>query len=420
MENLTLVSNELIRLREHTSDRPSINIWDRPLCSERTAGIDQIYALPPSTSPESSASTTRTDINKFPQDSLHSFRFSSVTTTELTALRKRVMTRSIDFIKHSSQDGWKAPETLPAHYPTTSLPAPKDRRGRNKVRSMGYTPPTRFYDTLHWNNGSSTSAYGLHQPSQQQLLSGRPRRCSLSCINEDSHGYPWNISSSTRTLSSTSASSLSTSTSDSSSSSSSSAGSSSADTDTATSSMDNTSVPKSTDHHNTTTANGYDYDPHGDDLNYQQPSLALFAHPALHNPTRFLPQNQAILTTYGDWRIILSNNIASMLFGGKGCTHSLVGNSVLDYVDISFRWRLQSIIKKRHQERVHVEKSAGGVVLVCGNVVSCGMDSSIAVDLPSVVLLAAYREGGWVQILCVAMAQGKGKRNWILRIHLDL
>jgi hypothetical protein len=101
--------------------------------------------------------------------------------------------------------------------------------------------------------------------------------------------------------------------------------------------------------------------------------LAPFPHPALHNPTRFLPQNQAILTTYGDWRIILSNNIASLLFAGEGCSHSLVGKSVLDYVDISFRSRLQSIIKNRRRpERVHMEESAGGIVLVCGNVVSVG------------------------------------------------
>ncbi|KAI8093406.1 kinase-like domain-containing protein [Halteromyces radiatus] len=112
-----------------------------------------------------------------------------------------------------------------------------------------------------------------------------------------------------------------------------------------------------------------------DDLNHHLPSLALFPHPALHNPTRFLPQNQAILTTYDDWKIILSNNIASfVLVGGSSGTNgyvrpsSLVGKSVLDYIDVSFRSRLQAMIKKRRQELVHLEDSAGGMVLVCGNV----------------------------------------------------
>jgi hypothetical protein len=86
------------------------------------------------------------------------------------------------------------------------------------------------------------------------------------------------------------------------------------------------------------------------------------------------------LTTYDDWKVILSNNIASfVLVGGGGggginghrrfCS-SLVGKSVLDYVDESFRGRLQAMIKKRRQELVHLEDSAGGMVLVCGNVVS--------------------------------------------------
>ncbi|KAI8343461.1 hypothetical protein BC941DRAFT_498503 [Chlamydoabsidia padenii] len=350
MENLVLVSDGMLQIREKhavhhlatikTKEEPLLQLY-----SEQTS-MDDGYCLPRSISHDSTEPTT---INKYSQDSLHGFRFSSATRTDLAALRKRTMTRSIDLIKHLSQGGWKASETLPGHYSTTSfLASIERRRRRNKARSTEYTRTTPCYDTLC--NGSTTTtttttlAYGL-QPNQQQLR--KPRRCSLSCIDEDTRTCS---SPSTRTLSSSS--SLST--------------SSTIDSSTSatTLSAGNTSVSKSTD--------GYDHD-HGDSLDYQQPSLALFPYPVLHNPTRFLPQNQAILTTYDDWRIILSNNIASLILVGNntdgyGHSSSLVGKSVSDYVDLSFRPRLHAMIEKRRQELAHLKDSTG-MVLVCGNVV---------------------------------------------------
>ncbi|KAI8384618.1 kinase-like domain-containing protein [Radiomyces spectabilis] len=101
------------------------------------------------------------------------------------------------------------------------------------------------------------------------------------------------------------------------------------------------------------------------------PPSAIFPHPTLHNPSRFLPQNQAILTTYDDWHIILSNNIAAfVLVGDAGCDKSLVGKSVLDFIDPSFRTRFQDMVHKRRQELNYLNEDslAGGMVLVCGNV----------------------------------------------------
>ncbi|KAG0173038.1 hypothetical protein DFQ30_009055 [Apophysomyces sp. BC1015] len=99
------------------------------------------------------------------------------------------------------------------------------------------------------------------------------------------------------------------------------------------------------------------------------PTLTQFPHTTLHNPTRFLPQNQAIITTYDDWRIILTNDIAAfVLVGDGGCNHGLVGKSVLDFIAPTFHSRLKDMIAKRRTELDHLEDSAGGMVLVCGNV----------------------------------------------------
>ncbi|KAI8343080.1 hypothetical protein BC941DRAFT_508532 [Chlamydoabsidia padenii] len=384
MENLTLVPDGLIRLREHTSDQATINnsFNNRTILEPDSTQTDN-DSIPPRllpTNPTSVLSTPPSEIAKFPQDSLHSFRFSSTTSTDLVALRKRVMTRSIDFMKHSTQGGWKAPETLPGNYSTTNLLASMDRK-RNKARSMGYTQPTQIYDTDCLSTSSGGSSISIAATGTQSAYKSqrKPRRSSLPDITEDTH----HTTSSTRTLSSSS-SIISTSTTDSSRTS-----STGATTPAGTSVV---SKLANNYNHNNNNSNSNNYNsgdrdegtnghgPHNendDGLDHQQPSLALFPHPALHNPTRFLPQNQAILTTYDDWKVILSNNIASfVLVGGggngihghRGFCSSLVGKYVLDYVDESFRPRLQAMIKKRRQELVHLEDSAGGMVLVCGNV----------------------------------------------------
>lgn len=100
--------------------------------------------------------------------------------------------------------------------------------------------------------------------------------------------------------------------------------------------------------------------------------------PHLHN--RLKQQNQAILTTYDDWRIILTNSIAQDVLVSH-LHHKmneeqkliLVGKSVMDLIEPSYQNRLKSIIVKRRNElkRRDAENhgSGGGMVLVCGNVV---------------------------------------------------
>ncbi|KAL9559412.1 hypothetical protein MBANPS3_000427 [Mucor bainieri] len=98
--------------------------------------------------------------------------------------------------------------------------------------------------------------------------------------------------------------------------------------------------------------------------------------PHLHN--RLKQQNQGILTTYDDWRIILTNSIAQDVLVSH-LHHKmneeqkliLVGKSVMDLIEPSYQNRLKSIIVKRRHElkRRDAEQNGAGMVLVCGNVI---------------------------------------------------
>ncbi|CAO3657639.1 unnamed protein product [Mucor hiemalis] len=97
--------------------------------------------------------------------------------------------------------------------------------------------------------------------------------------------------------------------------------------------------------------------------------------PHLHN--RLKQQNQAILTTYDDWRIILTNSIAQDVLVSH-LHHKineeqhmlLVGKSVMDLVEPSYQSRLKSLIVKRRNELINENsENSGGMVLVCGNVI---------------------------------------------------
>lgn len=98
--------------------------------------------------------------------------------------------------------------------------------------------------------------------------------------------------------------------------------------------------------------------------------------PHLHN--RLKQQNQAILTTYDDWRIILTNSIAQDVLVSH-LHHKmneeqdmlLVGKSVMDLIEPTYQNRLKTLIVKRRNELMDhdSDNNSGGMVLVCGNVV---------------------------------------------------
>jgi hypothetical protein len=99
--------------------------------------------------------------------------------------------------------------------------------------------------------------------------------------------------------------------------------------------------------------------------------------PHLHN--RLKQQNQAILTTYNDWHIILTNSIAQDVLVSH-LHHKmneeqdmlLVGKSVMDLIEPTYQNRLKTLIVKRRNELLidhESQNNNGGMVLVCGNVV---------------------------------------------------
>ncbi|KAI9009913.1 hypothetical protein CLU79DRAFT_774464 [Phycomyces nitens] len=92
---------------------------------------------------------------------------------------------------------------------------------------------------------------------------------------------------------------------------------------------------------------------------------------ALHHPTRFLPQNQAIITTHEDWRISVSNNeAASILVGTQGGAKDLVGKLILNFIDPASRTQFVSDVVRRRESLTTANYRSGGAVLVCGEVLS--------------------------------------------------
>jgi hypothetical protein len=95
----------------------------------------------------------------------------------------------------------------------------------------------------------------------------------------------------------------------------------------------------------------------------------------LHSPTRFLPQSQAIITTSADnrWRIILANDISSLIFGyDRGQLQSM---SALDLIGKDFARRHEQLLLQRRLELAKTQCPTSeqlddkGIVLVCGKVV---------------------------------------------------
>ncbi|RCH85487.1 hypothetical protein CU098_002288, partial [Rhizopus stolonifer] len=100
-------------------------------------------------------------------------------------------------------------------------------------------------------------------------------------------------------------------------------------------------------------------------------SLVSINAPPIYTISRYLPQNQAIITTQDNWRISLSNHIANLMFSGvtkKEDTHSFIGKLILDYIDINHRPILLNKIVKRREDLPR-QTSTNGNVLICGDAI---------------------------------------------------
>lgn len=90
---------------------------------------------------------------------------------------------------------------------------------------------------------------------------------------------------------------------------------------------------------------------------------------ALHAPSRFLPQSQAILTTDAQGTILLFNDMASLCFG---IDKSYIGKTIIPAIEEPFQSQISSILDRRRNlatSEPENKRAGKGLVLVCGIVV---------------------------------------------------
>ncbi|KAI9481396.1 MAG: kinase-like domain-containing protein [Benjaminiella poitrasii] len=91
------------------------------------------------------------------------------------------------------------------------------------------------------------------------------------------------------------------------------------------------------------------------------------------NILRYLPQNQAVITTQDNWRISLLNQIATMILSGSQKNQNeqdFIGKHILDFIDVSYRpLLLDKIVKIRDDSPCSYNNTnTNGTVLICGDV----------------------------------------------------
>ncbi|KAG2235670.1 hypothetical protein INT48_008546 [Thamnidium elegans] len=85
------------------------------------------------------------------------------------------------------------------------------------------------------------------------------------------------------------------------------------------------------------------------------------------NISRYLPQNQAVITTQDNWRISLANHIATRILSGSISSLDFIGKHILDFIDVTHRPLLLAKIVKRRQD--HNYSKLNGTVLICGDII---------------------------------------------------
>lgn len=87
---------------------------------------------------------------------------------------------------------------------------------------------------------------------------------------------------------------------------------------------------------------------------------------SLHSPTRFAPQNQAMITTDQNWGITMANDVASFVFGYHGS--ELTTMTILDLVASPYKEKLEGLLRQQSQDAVMLD-SQEAHVLLCGKVI---------------------------------------------------
>ncbi|KAF9325962.1 hypothetical protein BG006_010567, partial [Podila minutissima] len=87
---------------------------------------------------------------------------------------------------------------------------------------------------------------------------------------------------------------------------------------------------------------------------------------SLHSPTRFAPQNQAMITTDQNWGITMANDVASFVFGYHGS--ELTTMTILDLVASPYKEKLEGLLRQQSQDAAMLN-SQEAHVLLCGKVI---------------------------------------------------
>ncbi|KAF8939408.1 hypothetical protein EDD21DRAFT_377441 [Dissophora ornata] len=86
---------------------------------------------------------------------------------------------------------------------------------------------------------------------------------------------------------------------------------------------------------------------------------------SLHSPTRFVPQNQAMITTDQKWGIVMANDVSSLVFGYHG--GELATMAILDLVASPYKEKLEVLLQQQPQD--DSSDSTDEHVLLCGKVI---------------------------------------------------
>ncbi|KAF9195668.1 hypothetical protein BGZ49_003009 [Haplosporangium sp. Z 27] len=86
---------------------------------------------------------------------------------------------------------------------------------------------------------------------------------------------------------------------------------------------------------------------------------------SLHSPTRFVPQNQAMITTDQNWNIVMANDVSSLVFGYHGS--ELTTMSILNLTASPYKEKLEVLLHQQSQEDSSDSKDEH--VLLCGKVI---------------------------------------------------
>ncbi|KAG0227340.1 hypothetical protein B0O80DRAFT_501901 [Mortierella sp. GBAus27b] len=86
---------------------------------------------------------------------------------------------------------------------------------------------------------------------------------------------------------------------------------------------------------------------------------------SLHSPTRFVPQNQAMITTDQHLRIIMANDVSSLVFGYHGS--ELTTRTILDLLASPYKEKLDELLQQQLQDSLNENRDEH--VLLCGKVI---------------------------------------------------